>query len=135
MTDDVALNPMMYQWNTAIARYCDGSSWSSDLAEPVIITNANGENVKLYHRGYRILKAVYKDLYDNKGLNEATDIVISGDSAGGLSVYLHIENINQLIQNWDIMNNNLDHKYKIRGLIDSGIFPQLNNTSKHEMDI
>ena len=129
LTNIEKLNPMMYQWNRAILRYCDGSSYSSDLSEPVIITNEKGESIKLYHRGYRILKAFITDLYQNKGLNAATDIVISGESAGGLAVYLHIENINQLIQDLDITTNNNDHKYKIVGLIDSGIFPA---TEKYE---
>eukprot|EP01083_Nonionella_stella_P088551 246872_1 len=121
LTNNKQLNPMMFDWNTAILEYCDGSSLSSDLAEPITITNQSGHSVKLYHRGYRILTSFIKHLYYNKGLNASTDIIISGESAGGLAVFLHINNINKLIQQFDKANH-VEHKYKIVALIDSGIF-------------
>eukprot|EP01084_Bolivina_argentea_P194448 333627_1 len=131
LTDNKQLNPMMYNWNTAILRYCDGSSYSSDLSEPIIITNNNGKQIKLYHRGYQILQSFIKHLYYNKGLNMSTDIIIAGESAGGLSVYLHIDNINNLIHHFD-KTNNIQHDFKIVGLIDSGIFPET-GTYTHAM--
>ncbi len=66
-------NPLMYNWNAIYIKYCDGGSFSGDNETA---TEYNGE--KLYFRGKRILQAVRDDLIENRGLNKATDIVISG---------------------------------------------------------
>jgi len=85
-------NPMMYTWNMVYIMYCDGASFSgnNDTVQPYM-------DVNLYFRGARILTAVINDLLDNQGLNAATDVVISGCSAGGLSTFLHVDEWRQAI--------------------------------------
>ena len=65
--------------------YCDGSSQTSNRDEPVVY---NGTS--LYMRGRAILDAHLAELEEEEGfLSTATEVIVSGTSAGGLSTYLH----------------------------------------------
>jgi predicted acylesterase/phospholipase RssA len=45
-------------------------------------------------KGKNILDSVIEELLDNKGLNEATDLVISGCSAGATATYITADHWN-----------------------------------------
>lgn len=79
-------NPMMYNWNSVFMPYCDGGSFSgnNDTVQPY-------QGSTLHWRGKRIREAVYAELITNHGLKSATDVVISGCSAGGLATFLHTD--------------------------------------------
>jgi hypothetical protein len=47
-------------------------------------------NVYRYYRGKRNLEAMRSSLMA-RGLKDATDVVISGCSAGGLATYFHVD--------------------------------------------
>ncbi len=66
-------NPLMYNWNAVLIKYCDGGSFSGDNETA---TEIHGKS--LYFRGKRILQAVRDDLMEQRGLNKASDVVISG---------------------------------------------------------
>lgn len=61
----------------------DGGSQTGDLTAPVSVGSET-----IYYRGKRILNAMIPAL-KTRGLASATDLVISGCSAGGLSTFLH----------------------------------------------
>ena len=67
-------------------RYCDGASYSGNND-----TVDEFEGKKLYYRGFRINMAVMDRLFDDFGLFHATDVVLTGCSAGGLATYLHVD--------------------------------------------
>ena len=67
-------------------QYCDGGSQTGDLAAPVQVGTET-----IYFRGHRILKAMIPALIKNAPLAGATDLVVSGCSAGGLSTFLHAD--------------------------------------------
>ena len=77
---------MMYNWNMVFMRYCDGGSFSGNNA-----TVAQYKSKPLYYRGKRIREAVQTELLRNRNLAAATDVVISGCSAGGLATFLHTD--------------------------------------------
>jgi len=52
---------------------------------------------KIYYRGHRILVSSIKDLLKTKGLDKATDVLLVGDSAGGVAVYLHADEIKKML--------------------------------------
>lgn len=110
-----AVNPMMYNWNMVFMRYCDGGSFSGNNAT---VTTYKGK--KLYFRGMLILDAMLKDLLENRGLDKATDVVVSGCSAGGLASWLHTDKYRGII------NKNA----KVVGLPDSGFFLDYEAPSK-----
>jgi hypothetical protein len=72
-------------WNFAWLAYCDGSSHTSDADAPV---DVNGTAVWL--RGRAILDGHLAELDAAAAfLTAATEVVVSGTSAGGLAAYLH----------------------------------------------
>jgi hypothetical protein len=82
-SNDPNLNMLMHDWNKVLIIYCDGGSFTGNN-----ITRYDDKD--LYFRGKENLKAVKNSLV-SRGLSNATDIVISGCSAGGLAVYLHLD--------------------------------------------
>jgi hypothetical protein len=40
-----------------------------------------------------VREAIATDLFTNRGLDKATDLVVSGCSAGGLATYLHTDQV------------------------------------------
>jgi len=97
----------MYNWNSIYLKYCDGGSFSGNN-ETADVYNGH----ELHYRGFRILNAMYRDLYEVRGLNRATDVVISGCSAGGLATFLHV----------DWWKARLPSASKVVGMPDSGFF-------------
>jgi len=92
ISENETYNPDFYDWNHAFFLYCDGGLFSGEREDPVVY---NGET--LYLRGHRNLLAIMKDLLQNKGLDKATDVFVVGDSAGGMSTFIHIEEIRSMM--------------------------------------
>ena len=113
---DPAVNPLMHDWSKIFLPYCDGGSQTGDLAEPVAV---GGERV--FYRGHRILRAVIAAVLADTGLAAATEVVVGGCSAGGLSTYLHADE-------WRAA---LPPAAKVVALPDSGFFVRFYTTERH----
>jgi hypothetical protein len=74
------------------AKYCDGGSWAGDATAPAI--TASG---KIYYRGRRLLDALYSHLLNDAGLASASEHLVAGCSAGGLTVYIHADYLASLM--------------------------------------
>ncbi len=74
-------------WNAVYVGYCDGTSFSSNLAEPLVAAG----KPPLWYRGRANMVAVIKDLLANRGLGAATDVLMDGGSAGGLTALIHAD--------------------------------------------
>ena len=85
LSTDPAINPVTGGWALAHLYYCDGGSFSGDRSEPIDA----GNGTLLYFRGSRILHEVMTALLAQHGLDHASEVVVTGGSAGGLSAYLH----------------------------------------------
>ena len=83
---DPTQNPLMYNWNAVFLRYCDGASVAGDLAVPAVVGTQS-----INFRGRAILDAEIASLLQDRGLKSATDVVVSGCSAGGLATFLHCD--------------------------------------------
>jgi hypothetical protein len=81
---DPATNPQMFNWASVFLRYCDGQSFAG--ASKML----HGSSL-LHFSGSGVLDAMIAQLIANHSLGNATDVVIGGASAGGLSVYLHAD--------------------------------------------
>ena len=77
----------MHNWNMVYMKYCDGGSFSGSNAS----ATAMPDGTRLHFRGKHILEAGISDLLRARGLARATDVVVSGCSAGGLAAFLHCE--------------------------------------------
>eukprot|EP01041_Mallomonas_annulata_P003809 gene3809-7579_t len=106
-------NNFMFNWNMIFIKYCDGASFTGD-------TQVKYKDTILHYRGNRILSAFITELRD-LGAYNATDMVISGLSAGGLAAVIHI----------DKFKENFPHTLVV-GLPDSGFFfPYENKKCDH----
>jgi hypothetical protein len=113
-------NPL-HDWNILFMKYCDGSSFSSMLPLAVPVTTqflnaTSGEalTAHVYYRGQRIHDALLDTFVRRHGLLEASDVVVAGCSAGGLSVYLHVDEVAARFTG--------RAGARVRGLADSGFF-------------
>ncbi len=59
--------------------YCDGGSFSGTTPEPITY-----KDMQLYFRGRALMTAVIADLMA-RGMASATDVILTGGSAGGLT--------------------------------------------------
>lgn len=108
---DSKQNPLMHDWNAVELRYCDGASLSGDKDTPTVVGGT-----PLHFRGRAILDAEIRSLLEDRGMKHATDVVVSGCSAGGLATFLHCDR-------WaDAIANATDGKAKVACLPDSGFF-------------
>ncbi|KAB2070471.1 hypothetical protein ES319_A08G157800v1 [Gossypium barbadense] len=82
-------NPDFYNWNRIKVRYCDGSSFTGDVAAVNPVAN-------LHFRGARVWLAVMEDLL-SKGMRNAENAILSGCSAGGLASILHCDSFRALL--------------------------------------
>lgn len=121
LSADPAANPGMHNWSFAFVHYCDGASFTGDLAEPVTV-----QGKPLYYRGRRIRDAAIRYLLDagaGEGMSLATDVAVSGTSAGGLAIYLNIDAIRGLIPS----------QIHVRGLASAGHFLDYGTTFPPQM--
>lgn len=86
-SDDSLVNPDFYNWNKVYVRYCDGGSRAGNVPSPVKVGNST-----IFFRGGLIIDALLDDLM-SRGLDKASDTIVSGCSAGGLTVWLHLDYI------------------------------------------
>jgi hypothetical protein len=113
LSSDPFVNPNFHDWNMVHINYCDGASYAGFKQDPIQIQGQN-----LHFRGAVILNEVFKVLLE-LGLSKAENLVVSGTSAGGLAVYIHIDYIRSIIPK----------NVRVVGFPDSGVF--LNMTSSY----
>jgi len=71
----------------------DGSSFSSYRQAPWKVKPNALNTTQLVFRGVSNLDRTLDALIKNYGLGEATDVILSGGSAGGLSTFLHLDRV------------------------------------------
>eukprot|EP00039_Didymoeca_costata_P003733 m.69371 g.69371 ORF g.69371 m.69371 type:complete len:423 (-) comp12050_c0_seq3:78-1346(-) len=91
-------NPLTHDWNKIEFQYCDGGSYGGSN-ETVTYVTYNNKRLPLYFRGQRNVEAALDHLVANFGLGSATQIVLSGDSAGGLATYWHADFFQERLPN------------------------------------
>ena len=82
----------MHDWNKVVIPYCDGASFTGKNDTVTI-----HEGVELHFRGKAILEAIQQELL-KRGLQTASDVVLGGDSAGGLATYIHVDDWAQFLR-------------------------------------
>ena len=110
-SSDQSMNPLTYNWNKIYIGYCDGASFSGTKKEM-------GKG-RVHYKGYYILGATYSTFLDELGMDRAEEIIVSGTSAGGLSVLLHLDQIAELI------NAKATTKPRVVGVPDASLFMDL----------
>ncbi|CAE8675217.1 unnamed protein product [Polarella glacialis] len=103
-------SPLMWNWNHVYVRYCDGGYYSGARQQPKVVGATT-----IFFRGAFITEALFADLSANSGLGDATDVVLSGCSAGAIRVFAHLDALRAL----------LPAKARVVGLPDSGFYLDL----------
>jgi hypothetical protein len=81
-------------WNAVYTVYCDGSSATSSRDDSPITVNGK----KIWLRGFDVLHAWLEELEVLGGLkSSATDVVLTGTSAGGMATYIHADLVRSLV--------------------------------------
>ena len=85
-------NPHFYNWNHVVFNYCSSDFWLGQRNTPITFGN-----VDLFFRGHFITQSMMSTLLDEplmngySSLSDATDIVLSGSSAGGIGMRSHLD--------------------------------------------
>lgn len=95
LNTDPAWNPDFFNATLVYMQYCDGASFASYVEQPV----AYNSTFSLHFRGTAIRDAMLATLSSKFGLGSVagTSLVVTGSSAGGLSTYLHVDHIADIL--------------------------------------
>jgi hypothetical protein len=110
---DASLNPLLYHAHLVYVRYCDGAYFSGERATPLHDESASAP--PLFYRGRWITEAVIASLRANHQLERASEIVVSGCSAGAIRVFAHL----------DALASMLPSTARVVGFADSGFYLDL----------
>lgn len=89
-SSDPSVNPF-YAFNKVYFQYCDGGSFSGTAGA------VRMSQTTLYFAGHQILKQTIRELTSLYGFGSATEVLLSGCSAGGLATYLHADEVATLM--------------------------------------
>jgi len=88
-SDYCPYNPTLCTWNHVMDPYCSQDLHSGQRTE------ATDDTFGLYFSGHHVLVATLDELDKLYNLQDATDIVVSGVSAGGIGVWMNLDYIAQ----------------------------------------
>ena len=77
--------------NCIMMPYLDGASFSGERDQPVPVSSHPGKFV--HYKGLRNFDATLDYAFAHLGLERATEMVVTGGSAGGLSTFLHLDRV------------------------------------------
>ena len=106
LDQDKERNPEFAAWTAVFVRYCDGSSYSSDRPEAMLVDPSKfacngqpcqGQPKPVWFRGRAIFEALFEDLLKTQGMGAATAVILSGTSAGGMGTYMHADRLRAML--------------------------------------
>eukprot|EP00056_Hartaetosiga_gracilis_P005646 m.87216 g.87216 ORF g.87216 m.87216 type:complete len:337 (+) comp12235_c0_seq2:1328-2338(+) len=83
-------NPVMCGWTLVHIPYCT-QDLHSGMATP------SADTWGLYFSGYHVFHAVIEQLSSKYGLDNATEVILTGESAGGIGVWYHLAYLDDLL--------------------------------------
>ena len=116
LSNDPSQNPLMAQWNHVLVKYCDGASYAGDA-----IHSYNGQ--QLFFKGKYNRDETIKAMLLQHGMKYASDVAISGCSAGGLGIYLGIDQMTSII-------HSVNSSIQVKAISDSGFFSDYSSDEK-----
>ena len=123
MSSDPAINPDFYTWNKVFMHYCDGSSFGGGRADPIAVSRG-GKPGDLWLRGRNNFDALVSHFSTTLGMDNATDVILSGGSAGGLAVFYNLDHFATL----------LPPSVRLVGFPDAGFFMDVKGETSGEYD-
>ena len=111
---DPETNEIFYNYNRIVVPYCSSDMWlgsdsatqninldSSDTQRQFLrnVYEPESERLQFTFRGQIIIQSLIDELLENKGLADATELVLSGSSAGGLGAVNSAKSILEKLPN------------------------------------
>ena len=112
MAQDPAINPDFHSWNKVFVHYCDGASFGGFATDPVAVSTRDGKPAQMWLRGRGNFNAMISYLQLTLGMDKATEVILSGGSAGGLAVFYNLDHLATL----------LPRTTRLTGFPDAGFF-------------
>ena len=137
LDQDTSKNAEFADWTAVWMRYCDGSSFTSDREEPLLVDPSKfncsghpcgGDPKPIWFRGKAIFEALFEDLMTVQSMEMATDVILSGTSAGGVGTYIHADHVRTM----------LPPTTKFAAVPDAGMFvniPDFNGEMSFQMNV
>jgi O-palmitoleoyl-L-serine hydrolase len=111
LSSDPNINPHFSNWSLVFIHYCDGTSFSGNATLPVTVPPGdraalesasyewhssfarltNSAPQTIYFRGRANLRAAWSYLDSELGMSQATEIILTGGSAGATAAYLALD--------------------------------------------
>ena len=122
LSTDAEVNPLFGSWNHVLLWYCDGAVWLGARKTPLHTYDSDGQPLLLYFRGRKVLQHLLDHLMNHRGLSTASEVLFSGDCAGGTAVHHML----------DEMADRLLPSAKVRAAVDSSYFIYLEDPVTHQ---
>lgn len=90
-----ANNPDFYDASMVELLYCSSDEWSGAKSSPSAFNSQDPTTWNF--QGHAILNAVIADLKASHNFSAATDIMLTGQSAGGVGVFLNVNSVAKLV--------------------------------------
>jgi hypothetical protein len=101
MSPDPAQNPDFYDANLVQISYCSSDLWMGEKDGNKAMTSAqiraSGNVANWYFDGHGVVAGVIQILQQSYGLNNATDVLFAGGSAGGAGVFMNANFVSGLL--------------------------------------
>jgi len=117
MSQDPLVNPDFHTWNKVFMHYCDRSSFGGSRTDPIAVSTPQGTPAKLWMRGRNNFDGLVSYLQTDLGMGDATEVILSGGSAGGLAVFYNLDHLATL----------LPEGVRLTGFPDAGFFLDAQN--------
>ena len=117
MSADTAQNPLFHEYDKVFIPINDGTSFTGNLDKPIpaSVPPVYPHKWPIYLRGGRIITAVMSFLTKHHGMSNATDVIITAGSSGGMATYLNCDRIAKQI-------HNTNAHIRVTCLADAGMF-------------
>ncbi|CAI7833042.1 unnamed protein product, partial [Closterium sp. NIES-53] len=107
LSSNEGTNPFFAGWHLAMPVYCDGGGYAGAAGRVAV-----GEGRFVYMDGSRIVSAIMDDLLAKRAIVRATEVLVSGTSAGGLAVMRLCDSLAALLP-----------RASVKCLLDGSFFP------------
>ncbi|GJP53209.1 hypothetical protein CLOM_g12391 [Closterium sp. NIES-68] len=111
-SSDIKVNPGFHNWNFVIFKYCDGAAFAGNRGV-VRPRNVNSNKPPVYMEGRWNLLGIIEALLAKHRLGQATDVLLTGCSAGGQGVSMACDGVAKWMAQFGA---------KTRCLMDAGFF-------------
>ena len=83
---NATVNPQFHNWNIVYMPYCSGDFWAGSVTN-----NKTNSQYPFYFTGHNITLATIRHLQETQSFSTATNIVVSGTSAGGVGAMNNVD--------------------------------------------